>query len=422
VRPDDELTPTRRSEELTTPKTDGNREPSEVDSLREEIERTRDDMTETVEAIERKLNPEQLTDQAKEVADYAVRQATEQVKEAAKEITDHAIDKAKSAVHEITGQARSSVRAATIGKVERMVYDTQDRMNEAQTSIVDLVKANPVASALVGIGLGWLFLNRDANRDVNGPRRRSASGQWQSPGSRTWSQGSPADEQHAGLQRTFEDGEAAMRGAIDRAQETAEDVAERVQDAAYSAQGTATDIGAGLMNIIRQNPVPSALAGLSIGYLLMNGSGATQSPTAYRAVGQVRGTTERVAGEVQGTAEEIAGRVQSTASQVTDRVQQAAGDIGSDLDYQALRTRMRLDEIVNDNPLLVGAAAFVLGAAIGLPVPQTQQESSLMGSASSQVIERAQTAAQEAVRKVQHVAEQATSTAEREAKNQGLAS
>jgi hypothetical protein len=417
VRPDDELTPTRRSNGLTAGSTDEAREPTEVDSLREEIERTRDDMTETVEAIERKLNPEQLTDQAKEIADYAVRQATDQVKEAAKEITDHAINKARSAVHEITGQAKASVRAATIGKVEGMVYETQDRMNEAQSSIVDLVKANPVASALVGIGLGWLFLNRGEN----GQRRHSTTGHRDYPGRQTWSQGIHPGEQPGGLKRTFEEGESAMRGALDRAQETAEDVAEQVQEVAYTARESATDIGAGLMNLIRQNPVPSALAGLSIGYLLMNGSGATQSPAAYRAAGQVRGTTQRVAGEVQGTAEELAGRVQSAASQVTGQAQQTASQIGGDLDYQALRTRMRFEEIVNDNPLLVGAAAFVLGAAIGLPVPQTPQESSLMGSASSEVIDRAQSAAQDAVRRVQNVAEQATSTAERAAKDQGLA-
>jgi ElaB/YqjD/DUF883 family membrane-anchored ribosome-binding protein len=87
----------------------------------DEIERTRADMSETVDAIQERLNPQNLKEQAKD-----------------------------------------RVKEATVG-----------RAREARSGIVDTVRANPLPAALTGIGLGWLFMNarkqsssRPSYRDV----------------------------------------------------------------------------------------------------------------------------------------------------------------------------------------------------------------------------------------------------------------
>src|SRR3954462_15561542 len=84
-------------------------------SARAEIELTRTEMTSTIAEIQDRLDPEVLTEHAKETAhdvtDYAIREA----KEAAREITDHAIEQARDAVQDITGQAKAALRDATIG-------------------------------------------------------------------------------------------------------------------------------------------------------------------------------------------------------------------------------------------------------------------------------------------------------------------
>src|SRR5215204_2697273 len=71
-------------------------------AAREDIELTRREMTTTIDAIQDKLDPELLSEQAKDTAhdvtDYAIREA----KEAAREITDHALEQAREAVHDIT--------------------------------------------------------------------------------------------------------------------------------------------------------------------------------------------------------------------------------------------------------------------------------------------------------------------------------
>src|SRR5437764_11602332 len=93
---------------------------------REDIEFTRAEMSGTIDAIQDRLDPEVLSEQAKDTAhdvtDYAIREA----KEAAQEITDHAIAQAREAVQDVTGQAKAALREATIGKVETMARIATD--------------------------------------------------------------------------------------------------------------------------------------------------------------------------------------------------------------------------------------------------------------------------------------------------------
>src|SRR3982750_4489584 len=62
----------------------------------------------------------------------------------------------KEQVVEQMRQVKDSVRQATIGKVENMV----DRVSDSGRSIGETIKSNPIPSALVGIGLAWLWMNR----------------------------------------------------------------------------------------------------------------------------------------------------------------------------------------------------------------------------------------------------------------------
>src|ERR1051326_9076146 len=127
---------------------------------REDIEFTRAEMSTTIDAIQDRLDPEVLSEQAKDTAhdvtDYAIREA----KEAAREITDHAIAQAREAVQDVSGQARAALREATIGKVETMAHTATETAGGWREAVMDTIKANPMPAALVGLGLGWMLLNR----------------------------------------------------------------------------------------------------------------------------------------------------------------------------------------------------------------------------------------------------------------------
>src|SRR5918993_5288767 len=89
---------------------------AEIERTRAEIERTRADMSETVDAIQERLSPESLKEQAKD-----------------------------------------RVKGATVGRAQ-----------DAGSGIVGTIRANPLPSALTGIGLGWLFMNARKQSSTQG--------------------------------------------------------------------------------------------------------------------------------------------------------------------------------------------------------------------------------------------------------------
>ena len=98
----------------------------DVQAIEAEIEGTRTEMTETVDAIGAKLDPGNIVEGAKE-----------------------------------------TVRAATVGKVEDMANTAGQMVEEVGTTaqqtgagIFETIKRNPVPAAMVGIGIGLLWMNR----------------------------------------------------------------------------------------------------------------------------------------------------------------------------------------------------------------------------------------------------------------------
>src|SRR3954471_74061 len=94
------------------------------------IEETRTEMSETIEAIQERLNPQHLKEQVKD-------QVREQFQE-----------------------AKATVREATIGKAEDMARNVGNTVDQARYGLMETIRQNPVPAALVGIGLGWLFMNK----------------------------------------------------------------------------------------------------------------------------------------------------------------------------------------------------------------------------------------------------------------------
>lgn len=80
-------------------------------------------------------------------------------------------------------------------------------------------------------------------------------------------------------------------------------------------------------------------------------------------------------------------------------------DAGMDrLERTARRTQSRVQRMVRNSPILVGAGALMLGAAFGMAVPETDVENEWMGEARDSVIDRAQQMAQDAATKIQDTA------------------
>jgi len=318
--------------------------------IRTGIEETRAEMSETIDAIQERLNPQHLKEQVKD-----------QVREQFQEV-------------------KATVREATIGKAEDMVRNVGDTLDDARYGLVETIRQNPIPAALVGIGLGWLFMNKRS-----APSRRYARYDEQA---RYYREAQPYygnQQGYTGRVNTYggsygndwaDQGERGTKRALHRVQETAGNVVNRAQDTV----GTLAD--------------------------------------------RTQETVETIADRTQETVGNVVSQAQETASTVANQTQEAVGYIAGQAQYQAQRVEDRFQRALHENPLAVGAVALAIGTAVGFSLPQTERENELLGEARDTLIDRAQEVAQDTLEKVQQVAgdvmDQAQSTVKEKAKERGL--
>jgi ElaB/YqjD/DUF883 family membrane-anchored ribosome-binding protein len=313
------------------------RDPEEI---RVEIEQTRTEMSGTIDAIQQRLAPDVLAEQAKDVARDATEQAKSaaqdllqdaihEVKDAAIDVTQHAVREVKEAARDVTHDAKDAAWDATIGRAETAVSSVQDTAKGVGATVIDTIKQNPIPAALAAASLYWLYRQRSTQPGRAGSG--SSMGMYQSPGFMQ-SQGrtpqaypirtgyaSQAEREEMTRNDPYRDRgtgvgtgtgfRGGMNGGMDGgasrqydqhqsdggmmhqagqmasgAMETATDVASDTMHSAgrmmSSASGTAMDTGSGFMELVQRNPIPAALIALGAGWLYMNRS--TPQPD-YRA-------------------------------------------------------------------------------------------------------------------------------------------
>jgi ElaB/YqjD/DUF883 family membrane-anchored ribosome-binding protein len=116
----------------------------------------------------------------------------------------------------------------------------------------------------------------------------------------------------------------------------------------------------------------------------------------------------------------MAEQVQERASGMADHVTETAGQFAESTQMRARRAQGRIGDILEENPLMAGALALTVGAAIGLAAPSTDQEHELFGESRDNVMRRVRGTAREVGHKVQRVAEQAQDAAMKAADEQKL--
>ncbi|HEX8228461.1 MAG TPA: DUF3618 domain-containing protein [Chloroflexia bacterium] len=275
--------------------------PDDPDAIRAGIEQTRAEMSNTINAIQDKLNPQVLMDQAK--------------------------DTLQDAASNIINTAKDSVREATVGRVEDMVSNVTDTAKDTGGNFVQMVKDNPIPAALVGLGLGWLF-TRNSGSSSNGG-------------------------QNYGYYPDYPDYDRGYRGGGGYQPQSYGRQGYSYGGSSQGGQGS-SGIVEGVTDRIKQNPVPAALAGAGLGWLLMGGGGSGNQPSGGRsysqyggnygnygsygsqgsqgggigdAVGQVQNKVGDVADEARYRAQEAASTVTDTAGEVVNRVGEVAGQV-----------------------------------------------------------------------------------------------
>jgi predicted small metal-binding protein len=214
---------------------------------------------------------------------------------------------------------------------------------------------------------------------------------------------------------------------------------------------TASHWANSLGDTVKQNPVPVALIGAGLAWLMMGGSRHavrpephthiydthnydTQRATVYGAYNTpASGThdTHEHSSSLRERARDMASGVQERISAAGERISDAAasareriGDTAGHLRYQASQQGGKTQETFNylrdEQPLVLGALGFALGAALGAGLPSTQREDELMGETRDHVLHRAQEIGEEQLDKAKHVASAAGHAALDQAHQEGL--
>jgi ElaB/YqjD/DUF883 family membrane-anchored ribosome-binding protein len=119
---------------------------------------------------------------------------------------------------------------------------------------------------------------------------------------------------------------------------------------------------------------------------------------------------ETVAGAAGSAYENVSEKLSnaySEAGELAHRAYERVGEYGS-------VAHDKYDELLDENPLALGAIAIAAGAAVGLMIPSSQYEGKLMGEARENVMQRVQDAAGSLVDKAKQVASEAGQTIKNE--------
>jgi hypothetical protein len=336
---------------------------SQTDRLKQDIEQTREGLSETITALEEKFSPAQVRE--------VVGAELQQVEDRVRTVLSDQLTSAKAAVHEEVAEAKTllregmrdaerliktgltearesvskglgeakesvkqdlkdamngaseSIRAATLGRVENFATAAGDKMNDARDTLFDTISNNPIPATVTGIGIMWLLMNRSRSAS-SGPRRYAA------------------------------------RNGV-----SVGEVGSAVGRAAKQAGGAVTEGLTGARNL-----AGDALEGAS------------------------------------GVVTSLAHSATETAGQAAHSVGEGASALADNARKSAKRVEQTVQRTMQARPLAVGAAVLAVGTMVGCLLPRTEAENQLMGETRDGLLHRAEDAMHEASGSVTELVEQ----------------
>ena len=195
----------------------------------------------------------------------------------------------------------------------------------------------------------------------------------------------------------------------------------KVQHMASNTTERITETGRGLAQVIRDNPLPAAVAAAGLGWLILSSREQRDTRRFYElgSSGEsnkstVRETMHNVAGTVADKAHDLTERAGDATQRVVEKAKEAGGLVAEKADaaVQSVQQRTRsgtrrLGNQFEDTPIGMGAVALALGLAVGMSVPATRKEAELMGDARDKLLDKTRERVAETTERVERVVERA---------------
>lgn len=347
-----------------------------------EIERTRRQMGRRIDQIQDRLDPDRL------------------------------IDEAQTAVRDVLSDTASSITD--------YVRENRDTITK---SVTRAAGRNPLPTALIGLGLGWLLLESMSGDSKSSSRR-----------SRKW-------DRERQYQDSYINRRQVAYGEIysDPMSDAFDDTDELDYDYDTSGMG-GYDTGAyGSSAVGRSYSERRKSDGSSSGPI------AKVKDAASNVAETVKGQVEDVVENVQQKAEELGHRAEdqlsSRLSSTGDRAREMGGraqhemgdraremggraqemthEMGGRMRRMTRRRKYQLQNTLEDNPLTYGIVALAAGAVIAYILPQTRMENEAMGELRDRMVDEADDMMHEAADRAKQVVDEVRPELERSAKQVG---
>jgi ElaB/YqjD/DUF883 family membrane-anchored ribosome-binding protein len=360
-------------------------------SIRADIEQTRANISETVDAIQQKLSPSAVMSQAAGDVTDAARQRMRQVADVSRQAATRVADTTRQVSNRAAHVARENpwATAAAVAGVgalawwltsrrradddydyddyeddiladvrEESLYYEDDDTKEGR-GLMRTMRNGALPLVVAGAGVGWWLWTRQSKG-----RATDTFGDYEGV-DRSWNETEEYGAE-AGSYRSFEGG----RDWTGSPEGTGRRLKRAVSSAADRARGAVADAG-------------------------------------ERAKGMVSNAGERArdvmadAGDrARHVVDDVGVRTRQYAHRASSQVGEAGRQAGSQLSYWMDR-----------NPLAVGAAAMAIGAAVGLALPESRKEQELIGPARDRLFDRAQSMAGDAVDRAKQTVQEVASKA-----------
>ncbi len=173
----------------------------------------------------------------------------------------------------------------------------------------------------------------------------------------------------------------------------------------YLRNSGANEFVSNLGNSVKQNPLPVALVGIGLAWLMASGKRADDYSAAYE-VGP--STTDRLRSKASDTLNRASGKVESakqSLTQTAQTVRERASSVGEAARQQMDRAKGGMDYMMREQPIALGAIGLALGAIVAAMAPRTRKEDELMGEARDRLVERATEAGKDKLDEVKRAAD-----------------
>ena len=312
--------------------------------IRTQIERTREDMSATLNELQERLSPQHIAQQAKD-----------------------------------------SVREATVGRVQQFMgtageraSDVASRAQTAAGTAAEQVREHPIPVALAGAGAGlvWWLMRRQSRRP------------WSDNDMYEWDDADVSYERDYATLEVRSDEDWSGQGSTGRSWTRV------LLDNPVPASIAAASIGYMLWS--RRSNGWSDDDGVGVRSAYAYGDDVVADDTsASRTGARVTETARDMSRQAREKAGAIGEQVSDTVRSAQTRATQATRDVSRRLRSASSQTSTQFDRWMRENPLAVGVAALAAGAVVGLSVPRTQTENQVMGASRDALLDRATDSAQQ---------------------------